>query len=216
MERLDPQRFAKHNPKTITQREANQFAADLAESIERAVSDPNERKDLFELLSAAMPPAMRRRWDGKERRRVLADVIHDLDVARRAAQAQKAKRRRDLLAQIVSYLPWELISVVAENADLLNLSDPPKGDNSPGATQPTTSTPPNPPLTPEKNRRGLAQFAESSEQFVPVPFSAGGSVRVPDTVLPPRPYSNHSAAEPSPEPLPPNDLPPAPAENRPE
>jgi IS30 family transposase len=149
MERLDPQRFAKHNPKTITQREANQFAADLAESIERAVSDPNERKDLFELLAAAMPSAMRRRWDGKERRRVLADVINDLDVARRAALEQKAKRRRDLLVQIVSYLPWELTSQVAENADLFNLSDPPEGDTSPVATQPTTSAAPDQHLTPD-------------------------------------------------------------------
>jgi IS30 family transposase len=86
MERLEPLRFDGHNAKIITQREANHFAIDLVESIQRAVSSPSERKDLFELLSAAMPAAMRRRWNGQARRRGMAEAMNAIDAKRKAAQ----------------------------------------------------------------------------------------------------------------------------------
>jgi hypothetical protein len=185
MERLDPQRFARHNPKTITQREASQFAVDLAESIERAVSEPSERQDLFELLSAAMPAAMRRRWDGKGRRRTLAEAIDSVDAKKMDALEQRCKRRRDLMAQIGSYLPWNLVRILGQYGDLFDLPDQPDA--------------PDEPPTPSSN-------------------SPAPSLQPPttNTVPPPRPYSNHSAAQPSPNHVSPNDLAPGPEANPPE
>ncbi len=79
MERIDPDRFARPDATQVTKREANQFVRDLVESIDRAVSDPSQREDLFQLLSAAMPVAMRRRWDGGQARRRLQQVTRDFD-----------------------------------------------------------------------------------------------------------------------------------------
>jgi hypothetical protein len=168
MDRLEPNQFARQNTKIITQREANQFAADLVASIERAVSDADERKDLFELLSTAMPPAMRRRWDGQGMRRALSDAMHDLDAKRMERQERCAKRHRDLLAQISHYLPWELLPVVA--AHVLDV-----------------------PITPDDEIAwGLSGHKEASES---APRDGGtnnltASSRAENTVPPPGPYSD--------------------------
>jgi hypothetical protein len=82
LEHLQPRRFARENARIITQREANRFATDLFEFIERVISNPVERHDLFELITAAMPAAMRRRWDALAQRRRLAQAIKALDAKR--------------------------------------------------------------------------------------------------------------------------------------
>jgi hypothetical protein len=144
MERLEPSRFAKNNPKIITQREANQFAVDLVTSIERAISEPEERKILYELLSAAMPTAMRRRWDGQGRRRGLAEVMQDVDARRDAAQERRAKRRREFIERIISYLPWDLIPLVNEYDDVFDMLSTPgeaAGDSGSDGNPPDLSNP---------------------------------------------------------------------------
>jgi hypothetical protein len=120
MERLDPQRFARPDASVVTKRESNQFVADLVESIERAISDPRERSNLFELLSAAMPAAMRRRWDGHGSRRNLKQAMRDFDKKRNEEVAQRAKRRREFTSRIASYLPWQLIRELGDYHDVLD------------------------------------------------------------------------------------------------
>jgi len=83
MEHLEPRRFARESANIITQREANQFATDLFESVERVVSNPVERHNVFELIAAALPAAMRRRWDAITRRCRLAQAIAALDGKRK-------------------------------------------------------------------------------------------------------------------------------------
>ena len=98
--------------------------ARIAESIERAVSVTSERSNLFDLLSAAMPTAMRHRLDGTERRRTLAEVAMSVDAAKNAALRRRVERRRELIAQIASYIPQELKLILYQQADLLDPPDP--------------------------------------------------------------------------------------------
>lgn len=79
IEHLEPRRSARGSANIITQREANRFAVDLFEFIDRGVSNPVERHDLFELITAALPAAMRRRWGALAQRRRLAQAIKALD-----------------------------------------------------------------------------------------------------------------------------------------
>jgi IS30 family transposase len=125
MERLDPDRFARHDAKLITQREANQFALDLVESIERAVSSAKERNTLFDLLTPAMPAAMRRRWNSRAMRRAVersAQIFEHRKAERESKRcwqkAQRDLRRRDLWHEIGQWLPSELYQKLAQNESL--------------------------------------------------------------------------------------------------
>lgn len=120
MERIDPQRFARPDSSIVTKREANQFVADLVESIERAVSDSRERTSLFELLSAAMPAAMRRRWDGHGSRRNLRQAMREFEKKKNEAVTQRCERRREFTARIGSYLPLELLRELGDYDDVLD------------------------------------------------------------------------------------------------
>jgi hypothetical protein len=120
MERLDPQRFARPDASVVTQRESNQFVTDLVESIERVVSDPRERSNLFELLSAAMPAAMRRRWVGHELRRSMKQATRDFDNRKDEEVERRCKRRREFTSTIASYLPWDLIGQLGDHYDELD------------------------------------------------------------------------------------------------
>jgi hypothetical protein len=71
LERLAPEAFAQPAAAVLGQREANKFAADLIEIIERVVSNPLERERLYELVTATLPAAMRRTWDHRQSRRKL-------------------------------------------------------------------------------------------------------------------------------------------------
>ncbi len=79
LERLAPNTFAQPAGAVLGQREANKFAADLIEIVERVVSDPFERERLHELLSAALPAAMRRTWDSRQSRRKLRQAMNYFD-----------------------------------------------------------------------------------------------------------------------------------------
>jgi hypothetical protein len=127
MERLDPERFARHNPKTVTQREANEFVANLIESIERAVASPHERQSLFKLLAPAMPTAMRRRWIGHVTRRAVEQKTQNFErrkaeIASRKIRKKRQRdlRRRDLWHEIGKWLPAELSRKLAQNEDLFD------------------------------------------------------------------------------------------------
>jgi hypothetical protein len=127
MERLDPKRFARPSAAGITQREANQFVADLIETIEKAVTSPRQRAGLYELLSAIMPAAMRRRWDGQRVRRNIEQAKRDFEETRNAEDqkwlagiGERAKRRHDLLVEIGKYLPLDLYYKLGKNTDLLD------------------------------------------------------------------------------------------------
>jgi hypothetical protein len=85
MKHIDQDQSGGPRVSIVRQREANQFVADLIDSVERIVSKPEERADLFELLAASMPAAMRRRWDGQTIRRNRKQVLADFD-KRRSAQ----------------------------------------------------------------------------------------------------------------------------------
>ncbi len=120
LERIDPQHFARPDASIVTKREANQFVADLVESIERAVSDSRERTSLFELLSAAMPAAMRRRWDSHGSRRNLRQAMREFEKKKNEAVAQRCERRREFTARIGSYLPVELLRELGDYDDVLD------------------------------------------------------------------------------------------------
>jgi hypothetical protein len=75
LERLAPDTFAEPAASVVGRREANKFAADLIAIIERVVADPLEREQLYDLLTAAMPAAMRRVWDHRQSGRKLARAI---------------------------------------------------------------------------------------------------------------------------------------------
>lgn len=127
MERIDPVRFARPNASAITQREANRFIDDLVESIERLVSNDRERRDLFKLLSAAMPAAMRKRWNGYRSRRNIKRVKHASDLRRlKADQKERIERRaRDerrckLFSELAPHLPQKLRAKLNLNSDLLD------------------------------------------------------------------------------------------------
>ena len=115
MERLDPDRFARPNATVVTQREANQFVADLVESIEEAVSNAGERDALFKLLSAAMPAAMRRRWDGRyvrrniEREKRIYERRMWQEDQRKCLENEKLEALRiKIFREVARYLPDEL------------------------------------------------------------------------------------------------------------
>jgi len=120
MERLDPNRFARPDASVVTKREANQLVSDLIAAIERAVCDPQQRADLYELLSAAMPVAMRRRWDGRGARRNLEQAMRDFDKKRDDEVKRRCKRRREFTGKIASYLPWELLRELGDYHDVFD------------------------------------------------------------------------------------------------
>jgi len=99
----------------------------LIESIERAVSSPQERKTFVELLTPAMPTAMRRRWNGRAMRRAVEQATHDFD-NRKAEQegreclekSERDFRRRNLWHEISPWLPMELLEKLAQNEDLFD------------------------------------------------------------------------------------------------
>ena len=127
MERIDPDRFARRDASVITKREANQFVADLIESIDQAISKPRERNNLFKLLAPAMPAAMRRCWDGKATRRALERATQVFDNRKQERQRRKCMeksqrdlRRRNLWHEIGKWLPTELKQKFAQNEDLFD------------------------------------------------------------------------------------------------
>jgi hypothetical protein len=127
MERLDPDRFARPDARLITQCEANQFALDLVEAIERAVSSAKERNTLFDLLTPAMPTPMRRRWNSRAMRRAVqrtTQIIENRKAERESRKcwekAQRDLRRRDLWQEIGQWLPTELYQKLAQNEDLFD------------------------------------------------------------------------------------------------
>jgi hypothetical protein len=127
MERIDPDRFARPNASVVTKREANQFVADLIESIERVVSNPQERKNLFDLLAPAMPTAMRRRWNGPAMRRALEQMKSDFaqkrsaeDNRNEAERRERNLRRHALFIEIGKHLPDDLYEKLGRNGDLLD------------------------------------------------------------------------------------------------
>jgi hypothetical protein len=189
MERLDPERFARPDASVVTQRESNQFAVNLVEAIEKTVSNPSERGDLFEMLSAVMPAAMRRRWEGRrlrgkvEQRKVAEDQRRGLE------RQQRDGRRFELFREIGRYLPYELYHKLHGNVDLLDpeevFADGPQesdpavpaaeqddatandSSTSEGSTNPD-STDREPPCD-ERSRAGLPNIAPPGDSFVPPP-----------------------------------------------
>jgi hypothetical protein len=210
MERLDPERFARPNATVVTQREANQFVSDLVESIERVISNDNERTGLFELLSAAMPAAMRRRWDGRRMRRNIEQVRRVCDLRKweenerkRAKSEERDKRRREIFVEVARYLPLELRAKLSLNSDLLDPEEvfaqrPEASDHRTCAAaephhdarangSPTNDGPTNSGLTKVGSTNdgptnvGLTNNASPAENFAPPPG------RNPENIAPPPP-----------------------------
>jgi hypothetical protein len=145
MERIDPDRFARPEADIITKREANQFVRDLIQSIDETISNPRERKRLFDLLTPAMPPAMRRRWSGPATRRAIDHMKQDLEAAERKDRFERQDRCREVYWEISKYLPKELCEMVFENRDLLDpkesFAQPPSPQTlAPSPQPPTTNT----------------------------------------------------------------------------
>jgi hypothetical protein len=125
MERLAPDRFADPNESIVTKREANLFVDELIASIEETVSDPDERGDLFDLLEAAMPTAMRRRWDGEARDRAVDRVRQNIEERERDREISEEKeshdrdfRRRALFRELSKHVPYSLHEKLNEYVDL--------------------------------------------------------------------------------------------------
>jgi hypothetical protein len=127
MERLDPERFARPNATVVTQREANRFVGDLIESIEQSVSNPQERVSLYEMLSTAMPAAMRRCWDGRRVRRQVEQSLRECNELKEAEEYRsrvekeiRHTRRLNLLFELKEALPYDLYRKLCRNDDLLD------------------------------------------------------------------------------------------------
>lgn len=75
LERLAPETFAQPVAAVLGKREANKFVADLIRIIDETVNSPVERARMTELLSAAMPSAMRRAWNYRQSRRKLEQAL---------------------------------------------------------------------------------------------------------------------------------------------
>jgi hypothetical protein len=157
MERLEPDRFANPTESIVTKREANRFVDELAQSIEEVVENPRQRRDLFDRLAAAMPTAMRRRWEGETIDRAKELIKHDVEERNRIRrvkyhhlQAQRNARRCKLFEELRKYLPSEISSKLWNQRDLLDpeevfvqkpaASDRP--DAAPAETSTTNSAPP--------------------------------------------------------------------------
>jgi hypothetical protein len=179
MERIDPDRFTRPDASIITKREANQFAVDLVAAIEKAVSDPQVRRTLFELLTPAIPGAMRRRWSGTAMRRAVEQMNVELDHAQQRERCQRNDRRWKLFFQIRDHLPVELRGMLLENRDLL---DPEEFF----AKQPERAAD-----KPRNNATNNASVDPNKASLVP----------------PPGPYSDNMASPPSANQKPHNDLP---------
>lgn len=83
LQRLDPESFGKRNG--LGKREANKFVGDLIAIIDRVVASPIERRQMEELLTAAMPGLMRRAWEYHQTRRRLKEGMEALERRRFAA-----------------------------------------------------------------------------------------------------------------------------------
>jgi hypothetical protein len=142
MERIDPDRFARPDASIVTKREANLFVADLIESIERAISNPRERKDLFELLAPAMPAAMRRRWNGHAMRRAVEQMKSELDKTQWNERRDRDDRRIAVFLKIADYLPEELRYMLLKNKDLLDPEEVFAQDSQPAASPMSTPASP--------------------------------------------------------------------------
>jgi hypothetical protein len=97
LERLAPETFAQPVEAALGRREANKFVADLIAIIDQAVASPVERERLTELLSAAMPSAMRRAWNYRQSRRKLDQAMAYFD-GRQRHDKQSAGRPIDRYA----------------------------------------------------------------------------------------------------------------------
>jgi hypothetical protein len=205
MERLDPQRFARPDASVVTQRESNQFVVNLVESIEHAVSNPRERVQLFELLSAVMPAAMRRRWQGRRVRGKLQETKMAEERRCSLERMQRDDRRFEFFREIARYLPNELHHKLHQNLDLLDPEEvfrpPARGTGAPAQVQcdamthdsSTRSDATNADSTsagPTSDGRTGADFpniAPPADSFAPHPE------RNPDNNAPP-PHANYESA----------------------
>jgi hypothetical protein len=97
LERLDPLVFTQGPPTAIGKREGNKFVADLTDIIDKVVTNPLERRQFENLLTAALPPALRRAWDKRQSRRFLQRTMKNLDErkAKRADPFLTPKQRRE-------------------------------------------------------------------------------------------------------------------------
>jgi hypothetical protein len=127
MERIDPDRFARPNESKVTKYEANRFVDKLVEVLEEAVKDPCQRQDLFDLLGATLPAAMRRRWEGGAMDRAMDQVKKDIEERNSERQYRESGlridrnlRRRGLFQEMAQYLPPEMQSRLWKNHDLLD------------------------------------------------------------------------------------------------
>ena len=159
----------------VTKRESNQFVADLVESIERAVPDSQDRANLYELLSAAMPAAMRRRWDGHGSRRGLKQAMRDFETKRNEQVARRAKRRREFVDRIESYLPWQLIRELGDYDELLD-PDVIAADRAHAAAR-RIGPPDQPQNDGDRADRGLSPFAEGTTAAVVAEQKGTGTIR---------------------------------------
>jgi hypothetical protein len=127
MERLDPDRFANPTESIVTKREANRFVDDLMRSIEETVKSPRQRQDLIDLLGAAMPVAMRRRWEGDAMVRAMDQMEQDIeernrvrDVRNDELKAERDRRREKLYDEMAKFLPQEMQSKLWRHRELLD------------------------------------------------------------------------------------------------
>ncbi len=79
LERLDPLDYPQWPLTTIGKREGARFVADLTEILDAVVSCKVGRKQFENLLTAAMPPALRRAWNHRQSRRYLKQAMKYVD-----------------------------------------------------------------------------------------------------------------------------------------
>jgi hypothetical protein len=186
MERLDPQRFARPDASVVTQRESNQFVGNLVEAIEETVSNPRERGDLFDLLSAVIPAAMRRRWEGRRLRGKIEQTKMAEDQRRGLERQQRDARRFELFREIGRHLPYELYHKLHRNVDLLdpeevfapeppasaeraNASAEPHNDAAAKANSTTDDRSSDDPTSGNPTSAGQTNNAPPGDNFVPPP-----------------------------------------------
>jgi hypothetical protein len=129
---LDPSRAARGHASGASKRDVNKFIVTLVEAIERIPTIEWERTHLFEILNAAMPPSVRRCWEGPGEHRNLAKLIREYADRTRAAFWRRNSRRKDIIRQIGRHLPQGMSQLLWDNKDLIDVDQNQSRDSSNG------------------------------------------------------------------------------------
>jgi hypothetical protein len=123
IERLEPDRYAGRRSPAVTKRDVTKYVSTLIDAIDRIVTNAWEREYLFDILSAAMPAAIRQCWEGVGPRRGLEQLVRDCGNRTNAAVHNRSSHRLSLVHQMGLHLPENLRAKLYDNQDLVKIPE---------------------------------------------------------------------------------------------